>query len=60
MCLFGEAYFSTNKGTAIQLGDNCIQNFHLARYIVGYTIRNLVLRRHVSGAVNVISEHLAK
>ena len=25
------------------LGDNCIQNFHLGRYIVGYTIGNLVL-----------------
>ena len=34
-----------------QLGDNCIQNFHLGRYIVGYTVRNLVLRRRASGAV---------
>ena len=34
-----------------QLGDNCIQNFHLERYIVGYTVRNLVLRRRASGAV---------
>ena len=34
-----------------QLGDNCIQNFHLGRYIVGYTVGNLVLRRRVSGAV---------
>ena len=33
------------------LGDNCIQNFHLGRYIVGYTVENLVLRRHASGAV---------
>ena len=33
------------------LGVNCIQNFHLGRYIVGYTIRNLVLRRSASGAV---------
>ena len=24
------------------LGDNCIQNFHLGRYIVGYTVGNLV------------------
>ena len=32
------------------LGDNCIQNFHFGRYIVGYTVRNLVLRRHASGA----------
>ena len=31
------------------LGDNCIQNFHLGRYIVGYTVGNLVLRRR--GAV---------
>ena len=34
-----------------QLGDNCIQNFHLGRYMVGYTVGNLVLRRRVSGAV---------
>ena len=33
------------------LGDKCIQNFHLWRYIVGYTVSNLVLGRHVSGAV---------
>ena len=36
---------------AYHLGDNCIQNFHLGRYIVGYTVGNLVLRRRVSGAV---------
>ena len=35
----------------IDLGDNCIQNFHLGRYIVGYTVGNLVLRRRTSGAV---------
>ena len=35
----------------LQLGDNCIQNFHLGRYIVGYTVGNLDLRRRVSGAV---------
>ena len=33
------------------LGDNCIQNFYLGRYIVGYTVGNLVLRRCVNGAV---------
>ena len=27
------------------LGDNCIQNIRLWRYIVGYTVENLVLRR---------------
>ena len=37
--------------TVTYLGDNCIQNFHLGRYIVGYTVGNLVLRRRVSGAV---------
>ena len=35
------------------LGDNCIQNFHLGRYIVGYTVGNLVLRRRASGAVKL-------
>ena len=33
------------------LGDNCIQNFLFWRYIVGYTVGNLVLGRHVRGAV---------
>ena len=33
------------------LGDNCIENFHLGKYIVGYTVGNLVLRRRASGAV---------
>ena len=40
-------------GHFIELGDNCIQIFHLGRYIVGYTVRNLVLRRCV------ISEHIS-
>ena len=35
----------------VHLGDNHIQNFHLGRYIVGYTVGNLVLRRRASGAV---------
>ena len=35
----------------LNLGDNCIQNFNLGRYIVGYTVGNLVLRRRASGAV---------
>ena len=30
--------------THTHLGDNCIQNFHTRRYIVGYTVGNLVLR----------------
>ena len=30
-----------------QLGDNCIQNFHLGRYIVGYTVGNLVFRTYI-------------
>ena len=33
------------------LGDNYIQKFHLGRYVVRYTVGNLVLRRRVSGAV---------
>ena len=44
----------------IEFRDNCIQNFHLERYIVGYTVGNLVLRRRVSGAVNVISERISE
>ena len=37
--------------TGSKLGDSCIQIFHLWRYIVGYTVGNLVLRRRVSGAI---------
>ena len=37
--------------TVIKLGDSCIQNFHLGRYIDGYTVGNLGLRRRTSGAV---------
>ena len=33
------------------LGDNCIQNFHLRRYIVSFMVGNFVLHQHVSGAV---------
>ena len=39
------------SGAGGYLGDNCIQNFHLGRYIVGYTVGNLVLRRRARGAV---------
>ena len=35
----------------LHLGDSHIQNFHLGRYIVGYTVGNLVLRQRASGAV---------
>ena len=34
-----------------KLGDNHIQKFHLRRFIVGYTVEKLVLRRCTSGAV---------
>ena len=29
------------------LGDNCIENLHLGRCIVGFTVGNFVLRREV-------------
>ena len=29
------------------LGDNCIQNFHLERYVIRYTVRNFVDTSHV-------------
>ena len=35
------------------LGDNCIQNFHLGRCIVGYMVGNLILRQCASGAVKL-------
>ena len=30
------------------LVDNCIQNFHLVRHIVGYTVVNLLMATHQS------------
>ena len=37
------------------LGDNCIQIVYLGRYIVGYTVGNLVLRRRHSNALLTLS-----
>ena len=34
-------------GLVLYLGDTCIQFFHLGKYIFGYTVGNLVLRRRV-------------
>ena len=45
-CLY-EPYLSS----LCHLGDNCILNFHLGRYIVGYTFGNLVLGWLMSRAV---------
>ena len=36
----------------VYLGHNCSQSFHLRRYIARYTVRNLVLQQHTSGALN--------
>ena len=36
-----------------KLGDNCIQNVHLGRYNVEYTVRNLFIRWCLSGAVKL-------
>ena len=33
-----------NMGKNGQLGENCIQHFHLGRYIIGYAVGSLVLR----------------
>ena len=38
----------------VKLGDNCIQNFNLGRYILGCTVGNLVLRRRASGVGNLV------
>ena len=35
----------------VKLGYNHIPNFYLGRYIVRYTVRNLVLRQRAIGAV---------
>ena len=33
-----------NTNSSYNLGDKCIQNFYLGRYMVGYMVGNLVLR----------------
>ena len=35
-----EHKFHTYFLKVLELGDNCIQNFHLGRYIVGYRVAN--------------------
>ena len=54
-CSFAIRHFSLLKNQsekqAIKLGDNCNQNLNLGRYIVGYTVGKVVLRRRVSGDV---------
>ena len=44
-------FISALAQIVVHLGDNCIQNFHLGRYIIGYTVGNLVLWRRVSEAI---------
>ena len=53
-CLFlisWRSCFALHFLWGIYLGDNCIIFFHLERYIVGYTVGNLVLLRHASGFI---------
>ena len=42
-------FLSFIKGS--YLGDNCIQNFHLGRYIVRYMVGSLILWRRMSRTV---------
>ena len=44
-------FFKKTNVVVCKLGDKCIQNFHMGRYIVGYTVGNLAVRRHARGAV---------
>ena len=50
-CISVPEFFILANSADHDLGDNCIQIFRLGRYIVGYTVGNLVLRRRASGAV---------
>ena len=38
---------------SVTKGDKCIQNYHLGRYIVGYEVKNLVLRQRISGVLKL-------
>ena len=48
---YGIEVMNLTKFWVVYLGDNCIQIFHLGRYIVGCTVGNLVLRWCPSGDV---------
>ena len=50
MLLASQQFETTNF---IKNWDNNIQNFHLGKYIVGYTVGNHVLRLHLSVAVKL-------
>ena len=54
---------ANNKGTdqtvhprsmISKLGDNCIQHFHLGRYIVGLTVGNLVLQWQANMVIPIL------
>ena len=57
--MFFKAFLFFYKPIGAKLGDNCIQNFHLGRYIAGYTVGNVVLPRRASGAVKRESERIS-
>ena len=38
----------------LELGEDCIQIFHLGWYIVGYTVENFVKRRHFIQNLNIV------
>ena len=41
--------------TLLLLGDNCIQNVHFGKYIVGFMVGNFVLRRRVNAKIRHLS-----
>ena len=43
----------------LELGDICIQNFHFGRYILGYTVGNLVFTAMRKRAVKCDSERIS-
>ena len=44
---------ASNRNGTQEYRVNCIQNFHLVRYIAIYRVGNLVLRRRASGTVKL-------
>ena len=58
LCVFYQSGFC---GTVFKLGDNCIQNFHLVRYIAGYTVANFwryPIRRRVTNSCALKCVHM--
>ena len=50
----GSYFVVLKENSKDQLGDNCIQNLYLGRYLVGYTVGNLVLKKILNMVIPIL------